>query len=234
MRVMDWGGVWRTAEDFVRRHLKSKAVRDAEARRQERQSQAIWRRMKSSALFSGLPAAGIFGFAVTVAPVAAAAVAAGGAALAGMAAARLWALRPNAAKFSRDELRALPGAAEDWLLEKRLLLPRGAEEALDSILVHLGELPPRLAVLDPNETRAWDARRLIGDHLPRLVDAWCSLPALTRERDREAGQRLLDGLATLAEELTRLFVEVSREERMRLETQSRFIEARYKDPGEGA
>ncbi|HEY0413061.1 MAG TPA: hypothetical protein VGD66_07960, partial [Allosphingosinicella sp.] len=108
-----------------------------------------------------------------------------------------------------------------------------AEASLDIILVHLADLPPYLAQLDPNATLAWDARRLLGDHLPRLVDAWCGLPAVTREKDAEARGRLTDGLATLAEELARLTGEVSRDERMRLEAQSRFVASRYKDPETG-
>jgi hypothetical protein len=228
---MDLGGAWRTAEDFLRRHIKSKAVREAERRRKERRRQAALRHGRNALLAGGASGAGGFGIALAAAPTVAA-LAAGGAALAGIVAAGWW-TRRRSDRLSRRELAALPGEAEDWLLDKRPLLPRGAEPALDVILVHLADLPPFLALLHPNETLAWDARRLLGDHLPRLVDAWCSLPAVTRERDSEARRRLVEGLATLADELSRLTAEVSRDERMRLEAQSRFVESRYKDPETG-
>jgi len=224
---MDLSGAWRAADDFLRRHIKTKAVREAERRRQQRRAQAMWRQARTAAAFGGLSAAGGFGVAAALAP-AATLVAAGGAALLGVAAARLWAAR-GGDRFSSEELAALPGAAEDWLLEKRPLLPRGSDPLLDAILVNLADLPQRLAALNPNETLAWDARRLIGDHLPRLVDSWCSLPAATRERDEEARRRLLESLATLAAELGRLTDEVCRDERHAFETQGRFIETRYKD-----
>jgi hypothetical protein len=228
---MDLGGAWRTAEDFLRRHIKSKAVRDAERRRTERRQRTALRHGRNALLAGGVSGAGGFGVAVAAAPTMAG-VAAGGAALAGILAASWW-TRRRTERLSRRELAALPGEAEDWLLDKRPLLPRGTEAALDVILVHLADLPPFLALLHPNETLAWDSRRLLGDHLPRLVDAWCGLPAVTRERDSDARRRLVEGLATLADELSRLTAEVSRDERMRLEAQSRFVESRYKDPKTG-
>jgi hypothetical protein len=231
---MDLGGAWRSAEDFLRRHIKSRAVRSAETRRLERASEAAWRATRKAVAFGGLPAAGAFGYAMTVAPLGAAAAAAGAAALAGLAAARLWTgWGRSSAPFSAEELAALPGKTEDWLLDKRPLLPRAGGAPLDLILDHLGELQPRLRLVDSNVTIAWDARRLIGEHLPDLVDSWCGLPASTRERDAEARRRLVEGLTVVAGELGRLLEELTRDDRMRLETQRRFLEMRYKDPGEG-
>jgi len=228
---MDLGGALRTAEDFLRRHIKSKAVRDAERRRKQRRQQAFLRRARNALLAGGASGAGGFGVATALAPTAAL-LAGGAAAVVGLAAVGLWS-RQRSDRLSRLELTALPGEAEDWLLDKRPLLPRGAEPALDMILVDLADLPPFLALLHPNETLAWDTRRLLGDHLPNLVDAWCGLPTITREGDSDARRRLVEGLATLAEELSRLTEELSRDERMRLETRSRFVESRYKDPETG-
>jgi hypothetical protein len=232
---MDLGGAWRTAEDFLRRHLKTKAVRAAEQRRKTRRSQAAWHTTQRLAAFGAVPAAGAFTVATSAAALSGvvAAAAAGGAALVGLGAARLWSLARAGEHFSREELTALPGATEDWLLDRRELLPRGAEATLDTLLVHLGDLPPHLARLNPNETLAWEARRLLGDHLPGLVDPWCNLPAVTRNSDAEARRRFVAGLETLAGEVRRLTEEVSRDERMRLEARSRFVETRYRDPDTG-
>jgi hypothetical protein len=225
---MDLSGAWRAADDFLRRHIKTRAVRDAERRRVERRRRAALRQGRNAVLAGGVSAAGGFAVAAALAPPVALA-AAGGAALVGILGLRFWETRKREG-FSSEELAALPAHAEEWLLDIRPLLPRGTEAALDTILVHLGDLPPYLASLHPNETLAWDSRRLLGDHLPTLVDAWCKLPSVTREGDREARSRLCQGLETLAEELSRLTAELSRDERMRLETQSRFVESRYRDP----
>jgi hypothetical protein len=225
---MDLSGAWRAADDFLRRHLKTRAVREAERRRVERRRRSALRQGRNIVLAGGVSAAGGFAVAAALAPPVAA-IAAGGAALLGIAGIRIWQSRARE-RFSSEELAALPAEAEEWLLDMRPFFPRGTEKALDTILVHLGDLPPFLAALHPNETLAWDTRRLLGEHLPTLVDSWCKLPSVTRERDGDARRRLGEGLETLAEELSRLTAELSRDERMRLETQSRFVESRYRDP----
>lgn len=222
------GDVMGAATDFLRRHIKSKAVREAEKRRQERRKQVTWQKARRAGAVAGVTAAGTFGYAMTVAPLSMAAVAAGAAAVAGIAVSGLWRGR-KPANFSREELAALPCHAEEWLLEQRLSLPESASSTLDAILVNLGDLPLHLGRIDPRSTLAWDARKLLGEHLPNLVDAWCKLPAVTREHDLETRRRFEQGLATIALEIARLTEEASRDERMRVETHGRFLDARYRD-----
>ena len=230
MSGFDTAGLWQSAEAFLRRHLKSKAVREAERRRQERRNRDNWEKTRWGLGAAGVSGAGTFAAAAVIAPPAIAAVAAGGAALIGIVAAQSWLARRRAsATFSREELEALPGQAEDWLLDRRLELPPEAAPYYDAILSLLGDLPRHLGKLQPNATLAWDARRLIGDHLPNLVETWCALPAIARERDPEPKRRLLSGLATLEAELGDLCRAASRDTLMWLETQERFLESRYRD-----
>jgi hypothetical protein len=225
---VDLDGVWRGAKGFMRRHLKSKAVREAEKRRQGRKNAEAWRRTKRAAAVTGASGAGLLTYTLALAPLGTTALlAAGGATLAAAAAALAWPGRGRRETFSREELEALPGEAEDWLLDRREALPEEADPLLDRVLALLGDLQPRLGELGPASGLAWDARRLIGDHLPQLVDAWCELPATIREEDREAKASLLEGLTTLAGELLRLCREISRDTRMSLETRARFVESRY-------
>jgi hypothetical protein len=227
--MMSFDTALRTVGDFVRRHTKSKAVREAERRRQERKQREAWRKAKQGAAVAGLAGVGTFGYAITVTPIAMAAVAAGGAAVAGVALLGLWATaRSPRKRLSREELSALPHDAEEWLLDQRHLLPREAGPALDAILIHLGDLPPRLAGVEPNSTIAWEVRKLTADHLPTLVATWCGLPSMAREQDPEAKRRLVDGLATLAEALGRALEVLSRDDLALLETRGRFLESRYR------
>lgn len=230
MSGFDPGALWQSAEAFVRRHWKSKAVREAERRRQERKNRNAMAQARRGLAAAGVSGGAVFAAAAVVAPPAIAAIAAGGAAVAGIAAVQIWVARRRAARpFSREELAGLPGEAEDWLLDRRLILPVEAREPYDSILSILGDLPPHLAGLEPNSTLAWDARRLIGEHLPGLVETWARLPTIARDRDPEAKVRLLAGLATLETELADLCREASRDTRMWLETQERYLESRYRD-----
>jgi hypothetical protein len=231
MMGFDLAGLWRQADEFFRRHLKSKAVRDAEQRRTERQSQEASRRLKRAALVGGASGAGIAGFGALVAPLAGPALiaAGGGAVLLVVASLSLPSRRrPAGGDFSKAELAALPGEAEDWLLARRDALPPGSRPLLDRIFRRLGDLQPHLATLAPHSSDAWEARRLLGDHLPRLILAYEAIPPSGRTEDKAVEARLCRGLGTIADALDELCGEICRDPLMTFETQGRFIEARYR------
>jgi hypothetical protein len=224
------GGALRQAEDYVRRHSKSKAVKAAEKRLQERKTRDLGRRVARGAAFGGVSGAGVACLAVLTANVPGLIVAGAGA-LAVTIAAMAWPLRrATDGPFSTAEMEALPGEAETWLLARRLNLPLAAYPPFDTILTHLGDLQACLGSIDPASTFAWDARRLIGSHLPGLVESWCELPSAAKAEDPEHERRLVDGLGTLARELGDLSREANRERLMRFETHGRFIESKYRDP----
>ena len=233
----DVGGLIRQADEYLRRSLKSKAVRAAEKRRAERQSIEADRRVKRAALVGGASGTALLGIGVLVAPVAlpVVAAAAGGGALV-LAVGTLF--RPSRRRgsegdFSQAELAELPGDAEDWLLARRENLPLDSRPLLDRIFQRLGDLQPHLATLAPHSTPAWEARRLLGDHLPGLILAYEAIPVSAREEEPEVRARLRAGLATVADALDALCREVCRSPLMTFETQGRFIETRYRgeDPG---
>ena len=227
----DLAGMIRQADEYIRRSLKSKAVRDAEKRRSERQSREAERRIKRAALVGGASGAAILGVGALVAPLAVPVVAAAGGGALVLAVGSLF--RPSRRRagdgdFSQAELAELPGDAEDWLLDRREMLPLKCRPDLDRIFRRLGDLQPNLAALAPHSTAAWEARRLLGDHLPRLILAYEAIPGSAREEEPEVRRRLLTGLATVADALDELCGEVCRNPLMTFETQGRFIESRYR------
>lgn len=228
----DLAGLWRQADEYFRLHIKSRAVREAEKRRSERQSQEAGRRLKRAGLVGGASAAGIVGYSVLAAPLAGPAlIGAGGAAvlLVALALSRPSRPRPADGDFSQAELAALPGEAEDWLLGRREGLPLGCRPLLDRIFGRLGDLQPHLATLAPHSSAAWEARRLLGDHLPRLILAYEAIPPSARREEAEVEARLNAGLTTIADALDELCREICRNPLMSFETQGRFIEARYRE-----
>jgi hypothetical protein len=225
---------FRRAEEYWRRHSKSKAVKEAEKRILDRKSRAAGRKFARALGLGGLSSAGVIGYGLIATSSGPAFLVAGAAALVVMTATLAWpGRRATDGPLSPAELEALPGEAEEWLLGKRASLPVDAFPALDVIFMHLGDLQTGLGAVNPASTLAWEARRLIGSHLPQLVHAYCELPAVARGEDPEHDARLISGLGTIAEEMTRLSREVNRDRLMRFETQGRFLESRYREPDAG-
>jgi hypothetical protein len=230
--VFDINQALQQAEEFLRRNIKSKAVRAAEKRRRERQAREVARRLKRSAAVMGASGASIVGYGVAIAPVGGAGLVAACAATVVAAAATLfWPSRKTGEGRPLAEVDAgeLVLAAEDWLLRKRAVMPVRTLPALDTILARLHDLHPHLAGLDPTSLPAGDVRRLIGGHLPRLIDSYLSMPSTARDPQAERG--LIEDLGTLAEEITRLCHEIGRDSLFTFETQRRFIESRYRRGG---
>lgn len=219
-------------EDFLRRHIKSKAVREAEKRVRQRKAEEAGRRLGRAAALAGASGAGVAVYAVALAPLSAPVLAVAGGAILMAAAGSMflpsgrWSASRRA--LSTAELLALAGDTEEWLIAQRPLIPGRALPKLDTILAHLHDIQPHLEGIFPNGTLAWELRRLLANHLPRLIQAYCELPALARERDEER-ERLIKGLDTIGEELARLCLEASRERLFDFETQGRFLDIRYRD-----
>lgn len=229
--VFDINQALQQAEDFLRRNIKSRAVREAEKRRRERQAREVARRLGRSAAVMGASGVGIVGYGVAVAPLALPALVAACAATVVVASATLFwpSRRAGGSVLAEADRSELVLAAEDWLLRKRPLMPTRTLPALDLILTRLQDLRPHLTGADPTTLAAGEVRRLVGGHLPRLIDSYLEMPSTARDSQAERG--LIDDMHTLAEEIRRLCHEVGRESLFTFETQRRFIESRYRRGG---
>jgi hypothetical protein len=137
----------------------------------------------------------------------------------------------------RDDMpnQAVVQRLDGLLVRKRAALPAPAASRLDAISAQLPLLESRLAetaLLDP---LAQDARRLMGKHLPELIERYERVPAQFRsERDGEGltvDQRLVQGLDAAKTALDDLGRKLASEDLNAFETQGRFIESRYKEDG---
>lgn len=229
--AFDLTGLFGQAEDFLRRHIKPKAVQEAEKRRRRRRSRALVARVNRGLLVAGSGGAGLISYGLAVAPLSATGLIAACAATAIAAGTAIaWPGGQGArGTISRAELAALIADAEEWLLVQRPKLPGRALPAFDKIFFRLHDLHPRVAEIDPHATLAWDLRRLLGDHLPRLVLSYAELPATVRDTDPALLPALIDGLETLDEELVRICREAARDHLVTFQAQERFLESRYRD-----
>ena len=123
---------------------------------------------------------------------------------------------------------------ESLLVSERPALPAPAARQADAITQQLPLLESRLSTLDPLDPLAQDARRLMGMHLPELIDRYERVPAPYRhERDGEGltvDERLAASLKAANEALGDIGSRLAQGDRDAFETQGRFIESRYKDP----
>ena len=129
---------------------------------------------------------------------------------------------------------------EGMLVRRRAALPSPAAQRADAIGAQLPLLESRLAEVDPLDPLAQDARRLMGKHLPELIDRYERIPADYRQQtDGEgltADQRLVASLDAARQALGEIGDKLVQGDRQAFETQGRFIESRYKEgsgPGEG-
>ena len=222
-------------EDFLRRTLRSSASREARKRRAKRKFEEALRRVRRAALiFVGLMAALV-----------AAAIALGGIGfltwLVAIPTAIIFALISLSWPSRRREAPAAPGMpkmlplpelalrVEDGLIDRSKEFPGRALPATDAIVARLNELQPHLAALEPNSLPEGEARRLIGEHLPRLIDSYLELPPTQRRTGSESSERFTESLDIVARELDELLETCCRDKQIGFDTQQRFIETRYKD-----
>ena len=131
----------------------------------------------------------------------------------------------------------LPAITEVFLDRQRKVLPRLAAPQLDGIAVQLAALETQLARVPADHPVAQDIGRLLGNHLPELVDRYTRIPPLQRSSTVEHDGRtpeltVIDGLKAVENELSRASASLAEGDRDGLRIQGKFLEARYGD-GQG-
>jgi len=157
-----------------------------------------------------------------------------------MAAAGFFFLMPRRERPIVDYKEDMPNQAvvqrlDSLLVRKRAALPAPAARRIDAISQQLPLLESRLAETQLLDPLAQDARRLMGKHLPELIERYERVPAAYRaERDGEGltvDERLVQGLDAANAALDELGRKLAREDMDAFETQGRFIESRYREDG---
>ena len=124
---------------------------------------------------------------------------------------------------------------ESILVRRRSALPAPAAQRADAIGAQLPLLESRLSQVDPLDPLAQDARRLMGKHLPELIERYERIPdAYRHQPDGEgltADQRLTQSLDAARQALGDIGDRLVQGDRQAFETQGRFIESRYREGG---
>jgi hypothetical protein len=124
---------------------------------------------------------------------------------------------------------------DSLLVRERPALPAPAARRVDAISAQLPLLESRLSEVDALDPLAQDARRLMGKHLPELIERYERVPAAYRHERDGAGltvdERLVASLDAAHAALGEIGSKLAQNDRQAFETQGRFIESRYKDGG---
>ena len=148
----------------------------------------------------------------------------------------VWPSEPKRAEYN-DQLptRTVVRQLDSLLVRERPALPPPAARRVDEISATLPLLESRRAEIDLLDPLAQDARRLMGKHLPELIERYERVPAAYRSAPDGEGltvdQRLVASLDAARTALDDIGARLAQTDRQAFETQGRFIESRYKDHG---
>ncbi|HEX8526839.1 hypothetical protein [Allosphingosinicella sp.] len=148
----------------------------------------------------------------------------------------IWPTEPKRAAYSEQlPTTTVVRQLDSLLVNERPALPAPAARETDAIAAQLPLLESRLADVDPLDPLAQDARRLMGKHLPELIERYEKVPeSYRRERDSDGltvDERLASSLGAARAALSDIGAKLAAGDRDAFEIQGRFIESRYKDPG---
>ncbi len=136
-----------------------------------------------------------------------------------------------------SDMASLPAKTEIWLEAQRPALPAPAQQVVDGIGVQLDTLGLQLETLDPREPAADEVRRLVGEHLPGLVNGYKRVPPAMRARPnaggRSADQELVDGLKVIEREIQTMSENIASGDLNALATRGRYLEIKYQEQDNG-
>lgn len=138
---------------------------------------------------------------------------------------------PSRADLTRtQDARQLVARTELWLEQQRPALPAPAVRLVEGIGVQLDALGAQLAHVDPAHAAAGETRKLVGEVLPEMIDAYRRIPAHLRTEQRAGStpdQQLVDSLTKIGAEIdhvTRQLAEGSLDD---LAIRSRYLDYKY-------
>lgn len=125
---------------------------------------------------------------------------------------------------------------DSYLVRSRPALPAPAASRIDAISAQLPLLESKLGEVNQLDPLAQDARRLLGKHLPELIERYERVPPQYRHEPDGEGmtvdQRLVAGLEAANAALGDIGSKLARQDRDAFDTHGRFLESRYRDGAE--
>jgi len=144
---------------------------------------------------------------------------------------------PRRADLNTGDVRHMVARTELWLESQRPALPPPAVTLVDKIGTQLDALGLQLETVDPGHPAAQETRKLVGETLPGMVDAYRRIPAHLR-REKNAGaspdEQIVDSLGKISNEIDQVTRQLAAGALDDLAVRTRYLDYRYGDAGEPA
>lgn len=142
---------------------------------------------------------------------------------------------PTTESLRQTDLATLAGKTEMWLESQRPALPAPAITLMQDIGLRLDQLAPQLQNLGENDPAALEVRKLVGEHLPELINGYKRIPETLKRKEhggKTPEQQLVDGLKLIDREIETMTGQISRGELDKLATRGRYLELKYDQAGD--
>jgi len=137
---------------------------------------------------------------------------------------------PKRADLNKGDVRQLVGRTELWLEHQRPILPPPAVILVDQIGTQLDALGLQLHGIDQTHPSAQEVRKLVGEHLPDMIDAYRRIPTNLRREERAGGTpdaQLVDSLGKISAEIDSVTRQLADGALDDLAIRTRYLDYRY-------
>ena len=144
---------------------------------------------------------------------------------------------PKRSDLNTGDVRHMVARTELWLEHQRPALPPPAVTLVDRIGVQLDALGLQLETIEPLHPAAVETRKLVGETLPGMIDAYRKIPAHLRREQRAGGtpdDQLVDSLGKISKEIDSVTRQLADGALDDLAIRTRYLDYRYGAEGEPA
>ena len=139
---------------------------------------------------------------------------------------------PKRADLNTGDVRHMVARTELWLESQRPALPPPAVTLVGKIGTQLDALGLQLETVDPSLPAAQETRKLVGETLPEMVDAYRRIPAHLR-REKNAGaspdEQIVESLGKISNEIDRVTRQLAAGALDDLAVRTRYLDYKYGD-----
>jgi hypothetical protein len=144
---------------------------------------------------------------------------------------------PKRADLNTGDVRHMVARTELWLESQRPALPPPAVTLVDRIGTQLDALGLQLETVDPTLPVAQETRKLVGETLPGMVDAYRRIPPHLR-REKNAGaspdEQIVQSLGKISDEIDHVTRQLAAGALDDLAVRTRYLDYKYGEAEEPA